>query len=481
MKTKNLIMMSDSYKVGHWMQNPEGTEYVHSHGGSRGSVSGFEWVVYFGMQIALKNYLVKQITMKDVDYAQSLIDAHLGPGIFNRTGWERLVNKCNGFLPIRIRAVKEGMVVPTKTVLYTIENTDPEFPWIPSYFETLALKAAWYGSTVATNSFRIKLEIKNWLEKTADNLDSLAFALHDFGYRGVSSEESAQIGDVAHLVNFFGTDTMGGLVAAIDYYNATGVIGFSVIASEHSTMCANSIAEERDDTPAIEKMVSILEQRCKDTKSFQIVSCVADTYDTMRFVQKVGTQYKDRIVNAGGRFVVRPDSGDPVTVPIDCVTKLMKLFGYTINSKGYKVLPPYIRVLQGDGINFDTIHDILYFAAERGISAENFVFGMGGALLQGVTRDDYKFAQKASAICVNGVWRDVFKDPITDSGKTSRKGRLTTVQTYEGDIVSKRIEDVLPTDTDLMDVVFENGALLRDQTIDEIRELTNKAMEYVTV
>lgn len=474
MKKCNLVLLSDSYKYGHWMQNPEGTEYVHSHGGSRGSVNGFDRVVFFGLQQAVKKYLTMQITMNDVNAAQVLIDAHLGPGIFNRQGWVRLVEKCNGYLPIRIRAVKEGSVVPTKTALYTVENTDPEFPWVPSFFETLILKATWYGTTVATNSYRIKKNIQSWLEQTADTQDSLSFALHDFGYRGVSSEESAGIAGAAHLINFMGTDTVAGLVAAIDYYNATGVVGFSVIASEHSTMCANANADLRDDTAAIEKMVSILEKRVKETGQFQIVSAVGDTYDIMRFATLVGTQFKDRIQNSGGRFVVRPDSGDPVTVPIDVVTKLMQLVGYTVNSKGYKVLPSYIRVLQGDGINAESVHDILFFASQRGISAENFVFGMGGGLLQDVTRDEYKFAQKASAICVNGEWRDVYKDPITDAGKRSLKGRVTTVKTAEGDIVTKRITEVLSSDTDLMDVVFENGILVRDQSFEEIRLLAAK-------
>lgn len=470
---KNLVLLADSYKVGHWMQYPEGTEYVHSHGGSRGSVSGFEKVVFFGLQQAVKKYLLQPITKRDIDQAQALMDAHLGAGIFNRLGWDRLIEKHDGYLPIKIRAVKEGSVIPTKTALYTVENTDPEFPWVVSYFETLLLKAAWYGTTVATNSYRIKRNIRNWLEATADTTDSLAFALHDFGYRGVSSEESAEIGGAAHLINFMGTDTVAGLVAAIEYYNATGVVGFSVIASEHSTMCANADAESRDDTASIERMVEILERRVKETGQFQIVSAVGDTYDIMRFATEVGTTFKDRIKNSGGRFVVRPDSGDPVTVPIDVVTKLMQLVGYTVNSKGYKVLPDYIRVLQGDGINADSVHEILYFAEQRGISAENFVFGMGGGLLQAVTRDDYKFAQKASAICVKGVWKDVFKDPITDAGKRSLKGRLTTVKAGDGSILTKPIDAVVDSDQDLMETVFENGKLLRDQTFEEIRSLAS--------
>lgn len=474
MKTNNLALQTDSYKIGHWMQNPDGTEYVQSYGESRGSKSGYDRVVFFGLQAAIKEYWQTQITIKDVEQAQLLMDAHLGPGIFNKQGWLKIIEKYDGYLPVRVRAVKEGSVLPTKTALYTIENTDPNFPWLPSFLETTMLRAAWYGTTVATNSYRIKQEIKNWLEITADNNDSLSFALHDFGYRGVSSNESAKIGAAANLINFFGTDTIAGLIAAMEYYNATGVVGYSVIASEHSTMCANADAQNRDDKESIEKMVSILEQRVKETGAFQIVSAVADTYDTMRFVELVGTEFKDRIEKSGGRFVVRPDSGDPVTVPIDVATKLMKLVGYTINSKGYKVLPAYVRVLQGDGIEFDSIHDILFFAEQRGISAENFVFGMGGALLQNVTRDDFKFAQKASAICVNGVWKDIFKDPITDSTKTSKKGRLTTVQTYDGLIITKRIDEVLPTDIDLMEDVFVNGVLYRDQTFDEIRELSNK-------
>lgn len=471
MKTP-LILNADSYKVSHWMQLPKGTEYGHSYIESRGGFS--DNVMFFGLQKVIKDNLTTPITMNDVVKAKAVIDKHLGEGIFNEKGWVRLLEKHNGYLPLRIRAIREGSIVPTKTALVTVENTDPEFAWAQSYLETLILRSIWYGTTVATISMDCKNTIKKYLDKYSDDPSAIDFMLHDFGYRGVSSDESAQIGGLAHLLNFKGSDTMAAMIAAMEYYKSDGDICYSVIASEHSTMCSNADAENRNDFLSAEKLVSILEKRCKETGTFQIVSAVADTYDVYRFTKQfIGTDLKERIANSGGRFVVRPDSGDATVVPVDLVESLMECFGYTINSKNMKVLPPCIRVLQGDGITKDTIGIILENAAKRGISPCNFVFGMGGALLQHCDRDWLKFAMKCSAICVDGQWRDVFKDPITDSGKTSKKGRLTTVRTIGDEIKTVRISEVKNTDVDLMWVVYENGVVFNQEDFNTIRNRAN--------
>ena len=474
-----LILQSDSYKFGHWLIQPENTEYMSSYVASRG---GFQdYTEFFGIQIFLKKLLTQKITKADVFKAKALIDAHIGPGIFNFKGWMKIVNVYDGKLPVKIYALKEGTILPGKMPLVRIENTDPDLAFLVGYLETPMLRDIWYGTTVATVSLAMKKTIMEKLKLTSDDPEgAIDFMLHDFGYRGVSSDESAQMGALAHMINFQGTDTVAGLIAAMEYYNAEGPVGFSVLASEHSVTCALSDAENRDDFAAAEKMVTLLENRVKETGEFQIVSAVADTYDVFRFTEEyIGTRLKDRIVNSGGRFVVRPDSGDANTIPVQLVEILLDKFGYEVNEKGYKVLPSCIRVLQGDGINDQTIKNILGLAMTKNIAAENFVFGSGGGLLQHADRDWLKFAMKCSAVQENGVWKDVFKDPITDQGKTSLKGRVTTVINQNGEYECKRLENVLDTDEDQLQLVFENGEILFEQTFEEVRQRAKDTMKFV--
>jgi nicotinamide phosphoribosyltransferase len=471
--SNNVINFTDSYKVSHWMQEPEGTEFIQSYVVPRSKKITIAQV--FAIQAYVKRMLLKQITMDDINAAEQLLLPHLGPGIFNRNGWERIVKECNGYLPLRLRAIKEGTVVPTQVAIATVENTRKGFGWCSSYIEPGLLNHAWYGTTVATTSFLCKKAIKQYLDLTCDDTDAvMPFMLNDFGFRGTAL--GADLGSTGHLINFLGTDSIVGMIAAIECYNAQPGVGLSVIATEHSTSCINSDAANRDDYAIAEKMVGILEDRVRETGEFQIVATVADTYDVYRYAEEfIGTRLKDRIMNSGGRLVVRPDSGDPLEVPIKIVEILLEKFPYTMVGKGkkYKLLPPCIRVLQGDGINRESLPKILEIAEKRGLSAENFVFGMGGGLVQDCDRDTLGFAMKASAVRINGEWRDVFKDPITDPGKTSLKGRLTTVREQDGTVITKRIEEVLDTDIDLMETVYEDGQLLRDQTFEEIREIAS--------
>lgn len=478
MKTKHtqtpLILATDSYKISQWIQYPEGFTDMFSYIESRGGE--YHEAMFFGLQIFIKKYLLQPITKEDVEYAKQMMDMHLGPDIFNYEGWMSIVNNFNGRLPIAIRAVREGTIIPVKNALVTVENTVEGYGWLVSYLETSLLREIWYATTIATYSYECKKVIYDYLEKTSDDPDAnITFALHDFGYRGVSSDESAQTGGLAHLINFKGTDNMAALIAACEYYNATGPVGYSVIASEHSTMCANADAESKNDYKSAERMVEILEARQKKFGGFNIVSAVADTYDVFRFAsQFIGTDLKDRIINSGGRFVVRPDSGNPELVPIEIVIRLMDKFGYTINSKGYKVLPPYIRVLQGDGINLQSIKTICRSASLLNLSTENFIFGCGSKLLQAHDRDEMKFAMKASAMKVNGVWKDIYKDPITDSGKTSKKGRITTVRNLNTHKYStKRIAEIQPHEEDMLYTYFVNGNLLIDLDFESVRAQAN--------
>jgi nicotinamide phosphoribosyltransferase len=365
-------------------------------------------------------------------------------------------------LPVVIKAVPEGTVVPVKNVLVTIVNTDPACWWLPSFLETALVRAVWYPTTVATNSHFCKQIILGALKTSSDDLSQISFKLHDFGGRGVSSHESAAIGGAAHLVNFMGTDTIEGILAARTYYSAP-MAGFSIPAAEHSTMTSWG---KDNEVEAYRNMLKLF------AKPGSIVAVVSDSYDIMNAASNIwGGILKEDVIKSGATIVVRPDSGNPLTVPVDVVRVLAEKFGYTINSKGYKVLPSCVRVIQGDGITPETLPQILDNLLAAGFAADNIAFGMGGGLLQQLNRDTQRFAMKCSAVCVNGAWRDVYKDPVTDHGKISKRGQLALISSENG---LKTVPLANNTDEDLLIYVWRDGVLLRDWTFEEVRERSNR-------
>lgn len=450
---KNIILNSDSYKYSMPNQYPPGTTHVYSYVESRGGI--WDRTVVFGLQAFIKEYLTTPITKEMIDEAEEMITAHGEP--FYREGWDYILNEHKGYLPVAIKAVPEGTVVPNKNVIATIVNTDPECWWLTTFLETALLRAIWYPTTVATNSYEMKQIILRYLKETSDDPQGqIGFKLHDFGARGASSQETAMIGGLAHLVNFMGTDTVSALVAAKRWYGATMPPAFSIPAAEHSTMTAWGREHEVD---AYRNMLRLF------AKPGTLVAVVSDSYDLWNAVDNIwGVELRQHVIDSGAVVVVRPDSGDPETVPVETVRRLGEKFGYTINSKGYKVLNN-VRVIQGDGITVDTIPVILENLKAAGYAADNLSMGMGAGLLQKVDRDTLRFAMKCSAICVNGEWRDVFKDPATDPGKRSKRGQLALIneggwKTVEADGNHWRDEMV---------TVFRNGQLLREWTFDEIR------------
>jgi nicotinamide phosphoribosyltransferase len=466
--------MSDSYKGTHWPQYPKGTTEVYSYLESRGGK--FNNTLFYGLQIIIKKHLMGQVvTEQKIQSAKKLWDAHIGPGSFNEAGWRHILEKHNGHLPIKIKAVPEGQVVPTSNVLVTVVNTDSEVPWLTNYIETLLLQV-WYPITVSTLSREIKKVLVEYLKKTT-SLDSeglknqVSFMLHDFGYRGTSSVESAGIGGSAHIVNFLGTDTIAAIETAQEYYNTDNILAFSIPASEHSTITSWGEANE---VKAMENML--------DSYPTGLVACVSDSFDIIRACKDYwGGELKDKILQRNGRLVVRPDSGDPMQTLKQVFHILWDKFGGEINEKGFKVLHPNIRVIQGDGVNFESISEICDMMIEEGFSIENIAFGMGGALLQKVDRDTQKFAFKCSHIVINGESVDVRKNPIeinengerVQSFKKSKAGYLKLMSKDEQTAVFEQMftqEHSQDEIGDLMVTVFENGVLLKEWTFEEIRE-----------
>lgn len=437
----NTILATDSYKLNHWNQYPPGTEAVYSYMESR---EGAKWpyTVFFGLQYLLERYLEGVVVRtEDLTPALQLAEKHFGrTGLFNYKGWAHVVNDHGGRLPLRIHAVLEGTVVPTGEVMMTVENTCPRCFWLTNAMESL-LTHLWYPSTVATLSRTTKEMIGDFLDEQEAGREGLPFMLHDFGYRGASSHESAAIGGAAHLVNFVGTDTLPAMECAMEHYSANlDDLAFSVPATEHSVMTAGGEEEE-----------ALIVSRLLTMYPEGILSVVADSFDIYRFVDRVCGLFKDRILARDGVFVVRPDSvtaedPTPAQLVLTIVDMLWDEFGGTLTPKGYKVLDPHVRVLWGDGIDQDGIREILQALHDGGFAASNMVFGMGGGLLQKVNRDTQRFAFKCSAIKRRGAWWPVSK---RTPNKTSKAGRFD--------------------DADVRPLVFENGTILRRSPFGAIR------------
>ena len=453
----NLILATDSYKHSHFLQYPPEARAISAYAEARHNDFAGE-VLFLGLQPFLMDYLAQAVTRADVDEAEALLTAHGVP--FNRAGWEIVVSEHGGYLPIEIKALPEGMLVPSGVPLLQVENTDPRLPWLPTFIETALLRAIWYPTTVGTLSWKCKAIIRAGLEQSSDDpAGQLPFKLHDFGARGVSSGESAALGGMAHLVNFMGTDTLEGIMAARRYYGAD-MPGFSIPAAEHSTMTSWGRAREE---AAYANMLDRFDGEGR------IVAVVSDSYDLDHAVAQIwGGTLHGKVLGRQGTLVVRPDSGDPILTPLRTVQTLWDKFGGTTNAKGFKVLNPHVRVIQGDGMNIHSIEALVAAMIDAGFAIDNIAFGMGGGLLQQVNRDTLRFAMKANAMQVEGgTWQDVSKAPATDPTKGSKAGRQAVVRDG-GRLVARRLDAVDPG-ADLLQPVWRNGELLVRHSFDELR------------
>lgn len=453
----SIILATDSYKHSHFLQYPPEARVISAYAESRPNDFSPD-VLFLGLQPLLLRELATPVTGADVEEAAGLLAAHGVP--FNRVGWQAIVDEHGGLLPLEIRALPEGTIAPTGVPLLQVENTDERMPWLTTFVETALLRAIWYPTTVATLSRQCRHVIGAGLERTSDDpAGQLPFKLHDFGARGVSSGESAGLGAMAHLVSFAGTDTLEGILAARRWYGAD-MPGFSIPAAEHSTM--TSWGRDREEA-AYANMLDRFEGEGAP------VAVVSDSYDLDAAVEGIwGGSLKSRVLARQGVLVVRPDSGDPVETPARTLAKLWDIFGGTVNAKGFRVLDPHVRVIQGDGMNVRSIARLVDRVVADGFAIDNIAFGMGGGLLQKVDRDTLRFAMKANAMRDDtGAWRDVSKTPATDPTKGSKAGRQAVVE-RDGRLVAARADSVDPAD-DRLRAVWRNGELLERTTFDEVR------------
>jgi nicotinamide phosphoribosyltransferase len=471
-----LILMSDSYKFGHWKMYLDGTMNISSYFESR-SGAKYDSTVFFGLQYIIKMHLAGVvITQEMIEVAEQFTESHfLGHTEFNRKMWERVVNVHGGKLPIRIKAVPEGMRIPVNNLLMYVEVTDEELTDqlaplmapLTNYFETI-LTHVWGTSNVATISRDIRDCLEKYFEMSVDEADywKIDYMLHDFGFRGVTCVQHAGLLGSAHLTSFAGTDTPPAITYPMKYYNAD-MLGYSVNASEHSVMCQNGAEND------IEILRSFL-YKFPDG----IISIVGDSKNIEEFVTAIGTdeEIKNLILTRNGKFVVRPDSprfdGDTAHDQIIWIAdELCKYFPATNNTKTYVELNPKVGIIYGDGLSADQIKLALEKLVDAGYSAATCVFGMGGGLLQKHNRDTQRFAFKCSARKDSDGWHDVYKSPL-DKTKSSKKGRLKLIK-IDGEFKTVRIEEY-PEHEDILVTVFENGELVNELTFEQVRENTKK-------
>lgn len=474
------ILLKDAYKIDHRRQYPEGTEEVYSNFTARGSrIPGVNHVVNFGTQFLVKELLINQFNLyfftrpknEVISEYKRRIDSVLGPNNISTAHLEDLHDL--GYLPIDLKALPEGSIVPLKVPVLTIKNTKPEFFWVTNFLETLISCTLWLPMTSATIAYEYRKLLSRYADETSDiGKDFLQWQAHDFSMRGHTSVESACASGAGHLLSFTGTDTIPAIDFLEKYYNANSdkeLIGGSVAATEHSVMCLGSKETE----------LQTYDRLITQVYPEGIVSIVSDTWDYWKVLSLTVPALKEQIMKRNGKVTLRPDSGDPVKIICGnndaipgsieykgTVEHLYEVFGGTVTSKGYKQLDSHIGVIYGDSITLERAEQICEGLKQKGFASTNVVLGVGSFTYQYVTRDTLGFAMKATHGVVNGQSVDIFKDPVTDSGlKKSAKGLLKVNENMTLQDQCTPEEEA----TGLLTTVFKDGALVRETTLQEIR------------
>ncbi|MBL7919854.1 MAG: nicotinate phosphoribosyltransferase [Bacteroidia bacterium] len=491
----NPLMLIDFYKADHRRQYPEGTELVYSNFTPRKSrLAENDKLVFFGLQYFIKEYLVKQWNEGFFNVPKEKVMADYKRRMDNALGKDSIpvehIAELHdlGYLPLIVKGLPEGTIVSPKIPVVTVYNTKPKFFWLTNYLESLMSAILWKPATSATTAFQYRKRFNEYARSTVsdNNIDFVYWQGHDFSFRGMSGIEDACMSAAGHLLSFYGTDT----VPAIDfheiYYNANAdkeLIGGSVPATEHSVMCMGT---KDNEIATFDRLI---------TKIYPggIVSIVSDTWDFWKVITEFLPELKSKILARNGKVVIRPDSGDPVKIIIGdkdaapgspefkgAIECMWETFGGAITDKGFKLLDSHIGLIYGDSITLQRQKDILEGLKAKGFASFNVVLGIGSYTYEYVTRDTYGFAMKATYGEVNGEPRNIFKDPKTDDGtKRSAKG-LMQVTEVNGELKMKDQCSWEEEKQGLLKTVFENGKVANEQSLTEIRNRINVALEKHT-
>lgn len=490
MKNLHAALLCDMYKISHREQYPEKTEVVYSTWTPRSAqyLPNTDEVVNFGLQGFIKEFLIEYFDdnffnqPKDqvlASYAR-IIKYTLGIANPDTTHLADLHDL--GYLPLKIKALPEGTLVPLRVPMFTVVNTDKRFYWLTNYIETLASCENWQSSTSATIAHKYRNLLNKYALETTGQIGGVEFQGHDFSMRGMSGVFAAAKSSAGHLLSFVGTDTIPAIMYLEGYYGANvekELVGCSVPASEHSVMCAGGKESEFE---TYKRLIT-------ETYPTGIISIVSDTWDLWKVISEIIAPLKDDILARDGgaesldKVVIRPDSGDPVKIicgdpeaPKDSlaykgvVEALYDIFGGLKTDQGYKLLDPHIGVIYGDAITLERCEAICEGLKQKGFASLNMVFGIGSYTYQYNTRDTLGFAMKSTLCVIDGDEQQIFKDPITDDGiKKSAKGAVKVERDSNGKLFYTDELFLGQSEGGLLEPVFENGKMLREQTLGEIR------------
>lgn len=479
-------LLCDFYKISHREQYPEGTEVVYSTWIPRESrVDGIDHVVQFGIQgfiqTWLKDYFDEHFFSRPWDDVKleykTFIAATLG--MENASSAHLYELHQLGYLPLEVKALPEGTLTPLRVPMATVENTDPRFFWLTNYIETLWSCEVWHSATSATVAHEYRKLLDAYALETTGSTAGVEFQCHDFSIRGMTSLESAAKSGAAHMLSFVGTDNIPGIKYLEKYYGADTLhelVGTSIPATEHSVMCAYG----QDEVASYRRLLT-------EVYPNGLVSIVSDTWDLWKVMTEVVPSLHDEIMARDGKFVVRPDSGDPVdiicgllgapehsTKPEDkgVIELLWDEFGGTTNAQGYKVLDSHVGAIYGDSITPERAQRICERLKRKGFASTNIVFGVGSYTYQYTTRDVFGFAMKSTWCKINGESVPIFKDPATDKNKVKKslKGRVAVVKGFDRLVAIDGLDEDTEKQYDsLLTVVFRDGEIYDRQTLAQVR------------
>ncbi|GAO43194.1 nicotinate phosphoribosyltransferase [Flavihumibacter petaseus] len=480
------LLLKDGYKVGHKFQYPDGTTLVYSNLTPRKSRNKeISEIVFFGLQYFIKEYLQRQFhegffnlpKEAAIRTYQRRIDNYLGKDSITFDHIAALHDL--GYLPLEIKAIPEGTLVPMRVPVLTIRNTHPDFFWLTNMLETVMSAILWKPCTSATTAFQYLCTFHRYAAETVGaDTSFIPWQGHDFSFRGMSGIEDAVMSGAAHLLSFTGTDTIPAIDFLEEYYQANSdeeLVGGSVAATEHSVMCMGT---QTDELATFRRLID-------KVYPTGIVSIVSDTWDFWQVITDFLPALKNEILARNGKVVIRPDSGDPVKIIVGdpsapagspahkgAIACMWETFGGTITSQGYKLLDPHIGLIYGDSITLERQQDILEGLKQNGFASYNVVLGIGSFTYEYVTRDSYGFAMKATYGEVNGEGREIFKDPKTDDGtKKSAKGLM---QVYRNEETGKlELKDQCSWEEEAQGelvTVYRDGKLIVDFSLADIRQ-----------
>lgn len=486
----NAITATDFYKICHKAMYPEGMTKLYSTWTPRSNkfFPYSEKVVWFGLQGFIKKYLIGYFNenffhqpIEAVIRDFQLIVGHCFDKDIAADHIEALHRL--GYLPIEIKALPEGTLVNIGIVPMTIENTDPDFAWLTNYLETFISQNLWSPTTTATIAYVFHQYLKGCLEECGEDTALAKCLFGDFSPRGMSSLESSMIAGAGHLTGSIKTSAVEAIRYMINYYGADlekEIVGEWSASVEHSCVCSNFFLNGEDEEIFFQRLLA----EVYPGKSF---TYVADSFDFWNFVSVSLPKFKEQIRQRdNAKVCIRPDSGSPELILCGnpngeneferkgLVEVIWDIFGGSINEKGFKKIDPHIGIVYGDSITIERCKDICERLLAKGFCVNNVIFGVGSYTYNMISRDTLGHALKATYCEVNGKSIQIFKNPKTDKDaiKKSQKGKVAVVEQAGQLVLIDNLDDNAEKNVadNLLKSVFKNGQLLRETTMQEIRQ-----------